>query len=175
MSNKAIKDFTETSTPVTTDALLMQRGNEYYWASHNNVMMGIGRKVLTLTQAQIKALSTPVVVVSAAGAGTVIDPLECTAFLDYNGTAYATAKCIRLKHSGNSNYIMGSSISFLVATADRYEKLVMQTISDTHQQMFANTDLVVDASATTTGGAANAINDGGTVTLDLLYVIKKFA
>ena len=174
--NKSIKQYTQTLTPESDDALLIQRGNNYFYGEHIDVMMGIQRIVKTFTQAEIKLMSTPVEIVPSAGAGTVIVPLDGTcAFLDYNGTAYATATCVRIKHSGQSNYLMTTSESFLIAGADRYELMKMQTISAGNQLSYVNTALVVDASTLVAGASANAINDGGTVTIDLLYVVKKFA
>ena len=169
MSNKNIKQYTQTLVPEETDGALLQRGNDYMYAEHIDLMMGIQRVVLTLTQAQIQALSsTPISIVAAQGAGLVIEPLACAVFLDNNGTNYATATTLRLKHSGNSNLMMSSSTSFITSATDRYEKMVVAATSATNQQMFANTALVVDANA-------NAANDGGTITLDLLYIVKKFA
>ena len=171
MSNKNIKQYTQTLVPEETDGALLQRGNDYMYAEHIDLMMGIQRVVLTLTQAQIKLLdaaSSPVTIVAAQGAGLVIEPLACAVFLDNNGTNYATATTLRLKHSGNSNLMMSSSASFITSATDRYEKMVVAATDATNQQMFANTALVVDANA-------NAANDGGTITLDLLYIVKKFA
>ncbi len=169
MANKAIADFTLTATPTGNDLFLLQRNSEYYSVKGSNLLLRMERIVTTLTQAQIQALNTtPISLVSAQGAGTVIDPLSCSAFLDYNGVAYGGGTNIRIKHSGNSNLIMGSSTSFLGSASDRYEKLVMQTISATNQQMFANTALVVDANANGTGA-------GGTITLELIYAVRKFA
>jgi hypothetical protein len=169
MANKSISDFTLTATPDDDDLVLLQRGNEYYSVSHSDLLLRMERVVLTLTQAQVKTLSSvPVTIVSAQGAGTVIEPLSCSAFLDYNGSAYATATNIRLKHSGNSNLLMGSSTSFIGSASDRYEKLMMQSVSATNQQMFANTALVVDSNA-------DSATNGGTITLELIYAVRKFA
>lgn len=169
MSNKSINQYSLQTNPASSDLVLFQRGQEYYSMTHQNFMMGIQRVVATLTQAQLQAINTtPVTLVSAQGSGTVIDPLECVMFYDHNGTNYTSLTNLRLKHSGNSNLIMGTSTSFMASASDRYEKLVMQTINATNQQQFSNTALVVD-------GNANASGNGGTVTVDLLYVIKKFS
>jgi hypothetical protein len=166
---KSISQYSEQIAPAGSDKILFQRGNDYYYFQHENLMLGIQRKVLTLTQAQLQAISgTPISLVDAPGAGKVIEPLACAVFLDHNGTTYATLTTLRLKHSGNSNLMMSTSSSFGTAAADRYEKMVVSAASATNQEMFANTALVID-------GNANATNNGGTVTVDLLYVIKKFS
>lgn len=169
MANKSISQYTAKATPESDDLFLLQEDNDYKSIEHVDMMMGIQRVFLTLTQAQIQALnSTPISIVAAQGAGTVIEPLACAVFLDHNGTTYATANNVRLKHSGQSNLLMSSSTGFIDATADRYEKMVVATTDATNQRMFANTALVVDADA-------DATNNGGTITIDLLYIIKTFA
>lgn len=171
MANKSIKQYTQKSTVSSDDAFLLQLGtsNEYRHIEHIDMMMGVQRVVLTLTQAQIQALNTtPISLVVAQGAGTVIEPLACAVFLDHNGTNYATANNVRIKHSGQSNLMMSSSTGFIDATADRYEKMVVATTDATNQRMFANTALVIDADA-------DATANGGTITVDLLYIVKTFA
>lgn len=168
MANKAISDFTEATKNEIGDLLLMQRGNEYYKVDIKNLGGGLLRAFVTLSQANLQAInSTPITILAAQGAGTYIEPVDVTAFMDYNGTAYATLTTLRIKHSGQSNLMFSTSVSFGTTAADRRERMVEGT-GATNQQIYENTALVVD-------GNANATNNGGTCYLDVILRISRFS
>lgn len=172
MANKSISQYSENTAPARTDKYLLQVGNEYRSIQHINMMMGIQRVVLSLTTAQIDALNaTPIEIVGADGSGTVIVPLQCSAYNSFSGAAFAGAGTkIILKHSGQSNLLMETSTSFVPTASNLYEELRPVTLGATNQKLFANTGLVV-----ATNGDITIVGASGTITLDLLYVIKRFA
>jgi hypothetical protein len=167
MANKAIKDFT-VGYNTKSDYFLFQRDNKYYSVESTEMLGGMIRVRLTITQAQMQALSTtPQTLLAAQGAGTYIEPVDVTCFIDYNGTAYATLTTLRLNHSGQTNLIMTSSTSFGTSTADLVEKMAVGTTA-ANLKLYENTALVVS-------GNANATNNGGTVYIDALLRISKFS
>lgn len=75
---------------------------------------GISTITLTLTANQIKALrATPITIISAPGAGRVINVINCLVKLNYGGTAFtaAASQTIGLSYTG----IAGQSIIAAVA------------------------------------------------------------
>lgn len=58
---------------------------------------------VTLTSAQILALNTtPITLISAAGAGTIIVPITYSARLNFNTTAYTGANNLELRYTNGS-------------------------------------------------------------------------
>ena len=107
MANKAIKQYNETTATQTgsatadKDALLLQRGSNYFWIDPVAARLGIQKAELTMTAAEVKALnSTPLEIVAAQGAGTYIIPLSGTYIVREAGTAYATQTTLRGKFNG---------------------------------------------------------------------------
>lgn len=169
MADFIISNKSDGGFPQSGDKFLLERSGQYYSMSADKIAMGMWRIVKGLTQAQIQALNTtPITLFSAPGVGKVASIVHATAFIDHNGTTYATATTLRIKHSGQSNTLFASSTSFIGSASDRYEQLVNTSISATTQQLFANTALVIDANA-------NATNNGGTITVDAIVRVVEFA
>lgn len=168
MANKAIKDFTVATFMNQQDFLLFQRDNKYYSIEVTDLHAGMFRVRLTLTQAQIKLLNgTPITLLTAQGSGTYIDWVNGAAFLDHNGTTYATGTTLQIIHSGHSNIIASTSSSFITSAADRVESLVRTVASATNQVLYDNTALMVTANA-------NATNNGGSIYIDCVLRLVKF-
>lgn len=167
---KSISQFTQTLTPESDDKLLLQRDNDYYYSKHLDLMLGIQRVVKTLTWAQLSAGTTEVEMVSAQGAGLVIQPFSCALFYDYNGTATTNTPVVRLQHGTSGNLLMISSNGILSGTADKYESMSHAVSSSTNSRMYANSALNIDLdiNATSAGTA-------GTLTVDLIYIVKRFS
>lgn len=166
----AIDQLTAVTDVQLTDVTLISRGGVLYKINPIYLQGGLIQVKKTLTQAELQAMSTtPIVVQAALGAGTYIVPVEggCTAYLDHNGTTYATATTLRLHHSGQTNYMAQTTASFITSAADRAEKMIIDSATPTNGVLYANTGLVASLNA-------NATNNGGTVYLNLLLRVVTF-
>lgn len=163
MSNKAISDYSAAPTdPEVDDLFLMERDGNYYKVEHQDLGFGWAKATLVLTQAQIQAGATAVTIVAAPAAAEYIVPEECYALLDHNGTNYATATNLQVRYSGSSDILMQTSSSFVAAAADRAERLQKIFTGAANYVMTAATALVVRLDA-------NATNNGGTISIVLIY------
>jgi hypothetical protein len=166
MANKTISQFTELTNYEyeSGDKLLLERGNYYYSINPRTLTGGLIRVKKTITQAQMQALlTTPVVLLAAQGAGTVIVPVEISVYLDHNGTNYGTATLLRTFPSGSVNYNMVTSSAFVQSASDRYERMFEGSV----QRLGANTDYVI-------GSDGDASNNGGTVYVNGLFRVVTF-
>lgn len=85
--------------------------------SYPDILIATGE----LTSAQILALhSTPITLIGAGGANTLIRILDARAFLDFNTTGYSGAGSIDIRFNGATDY--GSRIpnKLVVSTADAF-------------------------------------------------------
>lgn len=74
---------------------------------------------VTVSTGEILALNgTPKTLIAAQGAGTLIEVLSCTYFIDYNSAAYATNTTLELMMS---TAVLSTSTSILANTADTYQ------------------------------------------------------
>lgn len=165
-----IDQLTAVTDVQLTDVTLISRGGVLYKINPIYLQGGLIQVKKTLTQAQLQAMNTtPIVVQAALGAGTFIVPIEggCTAFIDHNGTTYATASVLRLHHSGQTNFMAQTQSGFISSAADKREKMVIDAATPTNSVLFANTALVASLDA-------NATNNGGTVYLNLLLRVVTF-
>jgi hypothetical protein len=92
--------------------------------------------VLSLTNAQVKALkATPVAIVAAPGAGKVLVPLECSVYLKYGGTNAFTANAsednVAIRRAAGATLLKGCSQTFLQGTASGVAKLAVAAAAQT--------------------------------------------
>jgi len=114
-------------------------------------------KKLKLTQSQIKVLSSsPVEIIASPGAGKYIQAIGISAYLNHNGTSYINPTTLFFK-VGNQQWIIygivNQTSSFVqVGSSIDYS----ETIINSSAEIFSNSD---------------DINDGGTIDVDVQYVI----
>lgn len=117
---------------------------------------------IQLTQAQIQSLfSTPIDIVPAPGAGIYIQPISGSAFLDHNGTTYATANQLQIGNTTGTT-LFATTSSFIDSAAD--ESQILFEFGTSSQVIPLNTALSVSANA-------NAINNGGTIDVFVQYIL----
>jgi hypothetical protein len=90
----------------------------------------ISVKVTVATGSILTANATPVTLVAAQGAGTVIDPISCYVWLDYNSVTYATNTDLTIVCNG---YVLGTIPSFLASGSDQYGKVDLSANTNINQ------------------------------------------
>ena len=110
-------DTGEISAFVGTDGLLKAGGT-------GNSISATQQALVTLTNAEFKAIrATPKTLVTAPGAGYVLEFIGAEIFLDYGGTAYTeTADNMAIRYTDGSGTIVSEAIEstgFVDATVDQ--------------------------------------------------------
>ena len=119
---------------------------------------------IQLTQAQIKDLdTTPIQIIAAPGAGKHIQFIGCSAYLNHNGTTYATATVLTLEYGTTVGTLYESPNAFISSTGDKRATL-NQSISGSGNLVYDNEAMMVSANA-------NATNDGGTIDVWIQFAI----
>lgn len=153
-----IDQLAETTTVELTDSLLISRGGVYYRIKPIYLQNGLYMVKRTLTSAEILASNgTPIVLVPAFGAQTIIDPVSVGLTLNYNSTTYAVATHFRLHNSGQTNYMAKSSTSFIQTAVSRREVMMKDDSAAANFVMNTNTALVISANAVPTTGNSPVI------------------
>jgi hypothetical protein len=144
-----IESFTETTQIVQgSDYMMISRGGVAYKVEPKIITGGIIKVTRTLTSAEVLALNgTPIVLLAAQGASTLIEPISVACFLQYNSTTYATATHLRVHNSGNTNYRMKTSTSFLTSVTSRREGMIADDAAAANYLIDVNTALVISANA----------------------------
>lgn len=116
-------------------------GNASWQASGSGVVL-LATK--TITSAQILNIHTsPVELIPAQGANTVIVPLEITLWIDYNTTAYATDVALRLYFDNNVTAWLNLG-AVLDKTSDYFQmRSIQSTASVTGANLYNNTNFAV--------------------------------
>lgn len=173
MANKSIKQYneiTDTQTGTITadkDAVLVQRGTQYYWIDPVNLRLGVQKATLTLNDTQIKASNTtPIEIVSAPGAGKYIIPLPTCFAKRAAGTAYATQTSLRTRFTGaaDADYYHNFN-AILAGTADLAR--VADYANADNEDLQENTALEVYAPT------ADPTTGTGNVTVVVYYLIAE--
>ena len=113
----------------------------------------------TLTSGQVLALNTsPITVISAPGAGKIINILSVFTRLNFNSAAYAANTSLRLKYVGAAYDALVDS-SILVSGASRvlrWDQAISTTVSATNTQMIDNVgiQITVNTGNPTTGDSS---------------------
>lgn len=165
-NNKAIGDFTQTTTESATDKYLIQRGNDYFYIEKSDIGGGFYKTRVVLTAAQLEdALTTPVELIAAQGANTYIDILVAEIFR--NGTAFtAPDPLAKLIFTGETQSYFASSATFLTdVMATKVEKMVVVNAGN---RLFANTGITFYLTQDVTTAT-------GTVTIDIIYRVASFS
>lgn len=85
--------------------------------SYPDILVATGE----LTSAQILALhTTPITLIGAAGANTLIRILDIRGFLDFNTVGYSGAGTIDIRFNGATDYSSRFSNKLVVSTADGF-------------------------------------------------------
>lgn len=128
----------------------------------------LGSVDMTLNDADILALNvTPITLVPAQGANTVIVPLYIFAFYTYNTTAFTVggAADLHVKYAAGDTAMTIETTGFLDQVTNQ-KRLTYPTVTAAITPL-DNTDLVIDAGA--------AITDGGTSTVRLMLFYRVVA
>ena len=107
---------------------------------------------------------TPIEVIAAQGADTMIVLLNAYAFLDYGTGAYTAANDLILRYESAAHTIIFDK-SFLEEAADKYESCSFNT----EQSLLANTK--IEAFSESNPTLATGVT-GGTVTIHLFYIVN---
>lgn len=87
--------------------------------------------------------SSPITIVAAQGAGTVIDVISATAYIDYNTATYATNVDLEIINQG-ATVAQYTSSNFLDATSSKMDKFTQSAVAvSSNSNMGINTDLRV--------------------------------
>ena len=131
-----------------------------------------GRVSVTLTSAQIKALSaTPITLLAAQGAGTSIVPLQIQAKMTYGGTNVFTApQDITVKYTTS----VANFLAVIVGTGFIDQAVSMYNLTGIDQDVIAAATVVENAAVILFNEAAaitgNAAGDN-TVTVTMIYTV----
>lgn len=148
-----IDQLAEATSVIDGDKLLISRGGVYYKITPQNLTGGIIKVTRTLTTAEVLASNgTPIVLLAAQGAQTFIEPLSVDLFLQYNSVAYITATHFRVHHSGQVNYRMKTSTSFIQSAANRTEGMIADDSAAANFVLYSNTAMVISANAVPADG-----------------------
>jgi hypothetical protein len=122
---------------LTSDA----SGNASWAASGSGVVQSA---TVTITSAELLNIhTTPIELVAAQGAGTVIVPIQITLWIDYNTTAYATDVALRLYFDDNVTSWLNLG-AVLDKTADYFlMRSIQVTAAATGANFFDNTNLAI--------------------------------
>lgn len=121
---------------------------------------------VTLSSAQVLQLhTTPIQLIAAQGAGTVIVPIEISVWIDYNTTAYATDVALRLYF--NNNAVTWQNLgATLDKTADFYRQLSIQgNASITGANTLENVNFAVST------GISNPTAGDSPVKITVIYTV----
>lgn len=154
-----IDDFAAvTNIENTTDYLFISRGGIYYKIRPAFFSGGLIKVNRTLTSAEVLASNgTPIVLLAAQGAQTIIDPVSVGLTLNFNTTQYAVATHFRLHNSGQTNYMAKTSASFIQSATSRREVMMKDNSADANYVMHTNTAIVISANAVPTTGNSPVI------------------
>lgn len=112
--------------------------------SYPDILVATGE----LTSAQILALhTTPITLIAAGGANTLIRILDARAFLDFNSVGYSGAGSIQFKFSGATDNSITITNKLVVETADYH--LIAPLLSHAG---YLNTAIVASATSAFTLG-----------------------
>ncbi len=151
----AIEQLTEANTAeLTEDSYIVWNTEEGITkkAKWSDVMSNLQCEIkcasVNIPTASVLTLNaTPVQLVAAAGAGTLIDIISVSGHLDYQTTPYATNVDLEIIASGASVAQFGSSffINGTVAKYDKFEPTGVAVVSN--DNMVANADINVKVRA----------------------------
>lgn len=141
-------------TDPTTGQITTKQGT--LEALKENYSCNINCASLSIASADVLQLnSTPLTIVSAAGAGKAIEVISASVKVNFNTAAYATNVYIMLINSGATDEQFGAGIlNASVSTIRKLQEVTTTTASDT--QIIANTDLQVQVK---TGDPATGDSD----------------
>lgn len=148
ISKITIDQLTEATYVEVNDRLLLSRGGVFFKVRPAILQGGLLKITRTLTSAEVLASNgTPIVLLAAQGAQTIIDPVSVGLTLNYNTTTYATATHFRLHNSGQTNYMAKTSASFIQSAVSRREVMMKDNSADANYVMHTNTAIVISANA----------------------------
>ena len=102
----------------------------------------------TLTSAQIKALhTTPITLISAPGAGIMLQPLAMRFFLDFETTAYTGSYTLRFKYNSSTASYFSVDSTYVNSVAD-----YLSVLPDKDTKAYVNDAFVVDSTAAISTG-----------------------
>jgi hypothetical protein len=166
------------ANPGTSGNVLTSNGTN--WVSSAPGGGGLSSVTLTLTNAQLKAISTtPVQIIAAQGSGAIIVPVQTVCKLNYGGTnAFTNSPTMRLLYGSVSNtnncvQMVGvNNTAFCQATSNQYctsNTLVGSggSSGNISSTVGENTIISVNGSTDFTGNAAN----NNTMTVVVLYYV----
>ena len=115
MANKSVHQLAFASNRLAGDLLYIVRSGSDYRLDESKMAPAIQTAVVTLSSAQVLALNTtPILVVPAADAGTVIVPMRGLVEFSGGSNDYAANTDITVGSTttiGDSNYVLEASIS----------------------------------------------------------------
>lgn len=124
---------------------------------------------ITLNSTQLTNIhTTPITIVSAQGANTIIEPISCVVSLNFNSTPYTGSAQLRLSQDvGGLTYIpyFISSNNLVISAADYHNLMERVSNPSSDSQMATNTDLVIDT------GGVQILTGNSTITFRLTYRI----
>lgn len=134
-----------------------------------NACGGLVRVVMELTQGQLQSgNTTPIELLEAQGASTLIDPISVCVTYQHNGTNYGGATYLRVHNSGDVNYMKRSSGLLVQSAVSRRERLMEDVSADANFAMAGNSALMISLDA-------NATGNGGSMFISALLRVVRFA
>jgi hypothetical protein len=133
-------------------------------ANANNGCVCLQEATLVIPTAYVLQLnSTPLTIVSAQGAGTVIEVISASASVDFNSAAYATNTALHLSLGGDA--ILGQiGTNFLASTVTKMtSSFTMQSSTAGQTQTIENADLIV------TNSVGDPTTGDSDITVRVLY------
>lgn len=157
MSNKAIKDYPKASSIETDDAILIQRGSEYYYVEHEVLANGVIKTTVELSSAQVKTLAnSDKTLIAAQGTNVYIHIHDEIAFYSYGGTQYTTQTTVRTRYNGQADAdYMRQYTSILQALSN--------VVQHVNRQETANNRLIPVNTAYNAFATTNPTNGDGTL------------
>lgn len=121
---------------------------------------------VTLDSADIVNIhTTPVEIVPAQGANTVIVPIEAVIWVEYNSSPYSTDVALRLSYDNNTTLLVNFG-AVLDKTSDYYQmRSVQATTAFTGANFAENTNLAI------TTGLSNPTGGNSPVKITILYTV----
>jgi hypothetical protein len=119
---------------------------------------------LTIASADVLQLnSTPLTIVAAQGAGTVIEVISASLKLDFNSVAYATNTQLQLLINGAAQYQIAFNNAVLSTSSD--------TFNSVGKLALAGTNIVENADLQVTVGTGDPTAGDSDITINVLYRI----